>query len=159
MSKSQETRRERRIGALLRLPHRAFVERLHAGLIAAGYTELRPPYMVVFQYMEPEGVRLTDLAEQAQITKQSMGYLVDYLEEHDYVERVPDPADGRARIVRPTAKGHAMTDMANQIARQIEAEWDRLLGGRMGQLREILSDLVIELEGESVAGRQNGRGG
>src|SRR5262245_8803023 len=99
MIRSHETRRDKRIGLLLRLPHRAFVERLHAGLVSAGFAELRPPHMVVFQYIKAEGMRLTDLADLAQITKQSMGYLVDYLEEHDYVERVPDPADGRARLV------------------------------------------------------------
>jgi DNA-binding MarR family transcriptional regulator len=88
-----------------------------------------------------------------------MGYLVDYLEERGYVERVPDPADGRARIVRLTAKGHAMNDMAHMVAHQIEAEWDHLLAGRMGQLREILSDLALELERGSGNGRQNGRGG
>src|SRR4051812_5291943 len=122
MRNRQEGRRDMRIGLLLRLPHRAFVERLHAGLLAAGYTDLRPPYMVVFQYIKPEGMRLTDLADLAQITKQSMGYLVDYLEAQDYVERVPDPADGRARLVRLTAKGWALMDQARVIALQIEAD-------------------------------------
>ena len=45
------------------------------------------------------GSRLTELAEQAQITKQSAGFLVDQLERAGLVERAPDPADARARLV------------------------------------------------------------
>lgn len=138
------------IGMLLRLPHRAFIERLLAGLQAAGFTDLRPPYMIVFQYMLPGGMRLTDLADRAQITKQSLNYLVDYLEERGYVERLPDPADGRARLVRLTARGQALREAAQPIARQIEADWDQLIGvGRIAQLRQTLDDLIhaLDLEG------------
>ena len=43
------------------------------------------------------------LAERAAITKQSMAELVAHLERHGYVERVPDPTDRRAKLVRSTA--------------------------------------------------------
>lgn len=42
---------------------------------------------------------MAELAEEARMTKQSMGELVAYLERRGYVERLPDPRDGRARIV------------------------------------------------------------
>ena len=49
------------------------------------------------------GTRVTELAEQAQVTKQTAGFLVNQLEKAGYVERVPDPTDARARLVRLAA--------------------------------------------------------
>ena len=53
----------------------------------------------------PEWSRLTDLAEQAQITKQSAGFLIDQLERAGYVHRTPDPTDARARLVSIAPRG------------------------------------------------------
>lgn len=144
MSGDPEDRRM--LGALLRIPFQAIVARIHEGLVVAGYPDLRPAHLVVFQQMRPEGVRLTELAESAQITKQSMGYIVDHLEEQGYVERVPDPADRRAKIIRLTERGKDVERAAREILRGIEAEWGRHLGKeRLRQLRETLTDLVLML--------------
>ncbi len=92
---------------------------------------------VVFQHLLLEGMHLTELAERAQITKQSMGYLVDYLQERGYVERVPDLVDGRARVTR-------------QIVQGIEEDWACRLGEhKMDQLRQLLKELIAELEKDS----------
>lgn len=53
----------------------------------------------MFQYLDDAGTTVSVLAERAQITKQSMAELVRHLEVHGYVERVPDPKDGRAKLV------------------------------------------------------------
>jgi DNA-binding MarR family transcriptional regulator len=80
------------------------------------------------------GSRLSELADAAQVTKQTAGYLVDQLESAGYVERTPDPTDARARLVR-------LTDRARAVA-QVEAEWTAHLGKRrMDQLRDILTRL------------------
>lgn len=134
---------QRMLGALLRIPLQAIVARIHEGLVRAGYPDLRPAHFAVFQQMRPEGVRLTELAGWAQITKQSMGYIVDYLEERGYVERVPDPADRRAKIIRLTERGKDVEAAAREILRGIEADWGRQLGeGRLQQLRDTLRDLA-----------------
>ncbi len=144
---ARDPKDRRMLGALLRIPFQAIVARIQEGLAVAGYTDLRPAHFVVFQHMRPEGVRLTELAEAAQITKQSMGYLVDYLEREGYTERVPDPTDGRARVIRLTERGKDVERTAREIIRNIEAEWsDRLGEQRMGQLRETLRDLAAMLE-------------
>src|SRR5437879_5426747 len=101
----QTQHNHRMIGALLRVPFQAINTRIAEGLAASGYTDLRPAHFAVFQHMRPQGRRLTELAELAQMTKQSMGFLVDYLEERGYVERRPDPLDRRAKIVCYTDKG------------------------------------------------------
>src|SRR5262245_6663927 len=91
VSAGQEDRRM--IGALLRIPREVAIKQVVAGLVAAGFGDVRPAHFTVFQHMSTEGIRLTALAEAALMTKQSMGYLVDDLEAHGYVERVPDPTD------------------------------------------------------------------
>ena len=74
------------------------------------------------------GTRLTDLAEQGQITKQSAGFLVDQLQQAGLVERVSDPADARARLVRFTERGLRLVSVARKVERQILREWSRHLG-------------------------------
>ncbi|MGE5597563.1 MAG: MarR family winged helix-turn-helix transcriptional regulator [Hyphomicrobiales bacterium] len=69
-------------------------------------------------------------AGQAHVTKQSMGALIEYLEAGDYVERMPDPADGRARIVGLTDRGWKVVNSARVCLEQLEREWSALLGGR-----------------------------
>ena len=74
------------------------------------------------------GTRLTDLAEQAQITKQSAGFLVDQIERAGFVERVADPDDARARLVRFTERGREGVRVARKVEGQVLREWRRHLG-------------------------------
>ena len=130
------------LGILVRVIHQEVVERVSAGLAGTEFDDIRPAHTAVFQHIEAEGSRLTDLAERAQITKQSMGYLVDYLEERGYVERRPDPTDRRATLVCLTDRGWKQIRAALAIIAALEAEWTRTLGKeRMEQLRELLSEL------------------
>lgn len=130
------------LGLLLFIPYRAMEARVFATLAAAGFDDITPAQARVFQRIGPDGNRLTDLAEQAQITKQSAGFLVDQLERAGYVERVPDPADARARLVRIAERGAKAIPLAAQVVADVEAEWTAHLGARRAaQLRSILTDL------------------
>ncbi len=131
------------LGALLAIPYDALRRRGHEGLAAAGFGDLRPAHDVVFALLRPEGDRIVDLAKRAQMTKQAMGYLVAYLEEHGYVERVPDPADGRAQLVRRTERGWEVQRTARRLVHEAQQEWAEQLGPeRMSQLVLLLRDLV-----------------
>lgn len=133
---------EPNVGLLLFIPYRAMEARVFAGLAAAGYDDFTPAQARVFRRIAAEGSRLTDLAEQAGITKQSAGFLVDHLERAGYVERVPDPADGRARLVRVAERGARTVEASRGIVEEVEAEWTAHVGERrMAQLRRILTDL------------------
>ena len=130
------------VGLLLFLPYRAMETRVFEGLAAAGFDDVTPAQARVFQRIAPGGSRLTELAAQAGITKQSAGFLIDQLEHGGYVERVPDPADGRARLVRVADRGARSVEASRGIVAQVEAEWTAHLGERrMAQLRRILTDL------------------
>ena len=135
------------IGALLRIPFQATVERVYQRLKEAGYTDLRPTHFAVLQQMRLEGLHVTELAELAQITRQSMGALVGYLEERGYVERIADPQDGRAWLIRLTARGHAVEQVARAALAELEAEWASALGEkRFAALYGMLSELVADIE-------------
>ena len=130
------------LGILLRIPFQEVVRRVSEGLAEAGFDDLRPAHTAVFQHIHAEGSRLTDLAERAQITKQSMGYLVDYLEQRGYLERTPDPSDRRAALICLTDRGWAQIRAALATIAALEQEWTRALGKqRMQQLRQLLTEL------------------
>jgi DNA-binding MarR family transcriptional regulator len=129
-------------GLLLYLPYRAMEARVFEELAAAGFDDITPSQARVFQRIAPEGSRLSDLARQAGITKQSAGFLIDQLERLGYVHRVPDPGDGRARLVRIAERGHRSVEASRAVVSRVEAEWETHLGARrMAQLRRILADL------------------
>lgn len=89
---------------------------------------------------------MTALAVRAQITKQSMGALVNHLVTNGYLERVEDPSDGRAHIIRRTERGWQVERIARASIQQIEHEWGEALGHeRMQQCREFLKDLAALL--------------
>src|SRR5215203_1340212 len=130
------------LGILLREPFRVGSERLHERFAERGHPDVRPPHGNVFQFLDDAGTRVSVLAQRAQITKQSMAELVEHLERHGYVERVPDPGDRRAKLVRATARGHELYALAREVAAEIEREWTERLGEhKMRRLRDLLEDL------------------
>jgi DNA-binding MarR family transcriptional regulator len=132
------------IGLLLFIPSRAVENRILAAVVAAGF-EITQAQARVLMRVGPDGTRLTELAEAAQVTKQTAGFLVDQLEKAGYVERVPDPSDGRARLVRLTDRAREAVPVADAEMARIEAEWEQHIGKRrMAQLREAL-DLLGEI--------------
>jgi DNA-binding MarR family transcriptional regulator len=127
---------------LLGIPFVALVDELHARLAAAGFPELRPPHAPVLAHLTAEGMRLTELAQRAQLTKQMLNYVVNGLEESGYVERLDDPSDRRGRLVRLTQRGLEASRASRTIARQIEREWSVQMGeGEMRYLRLLLRKL------------------
>ncbi|HXF64813.1 MAG TPA: MarR family transcriptional regulator [Caldilineaceae bacterium] len=144
---STQSNDDRLIGALLRIPFQATVERVRKHLAGAGFTDLTMAHYSVFQHLRPEGSRVSELAAQAQITKQSMGALVEHLERCGYVVRRPDPSDGRAALVQLTARGEALVQVARKAVQSIEMEWEAYLGStRMEELRQTLRDLITYIE-------------
>jgi DNA-binding MarR family transcriptional regulator len=129
-------------GLLLYIPYRWLENRVIDALTEAGFGDITTAQMKIVQRIGPNGTRLTDLAEQAQVTKQTAGFLVDQLEKGGWVERVPDPADKRARLVRIAERGQAAIPVAAAAVAEVEAEWEAHLGRQdMKQLRRTLAKL------------------
>ncbi|MBG0560853.1 MarR family winged helix-turn-helix transcriptional regulator [Actinoplanes aureus] len=130
------------VGLLMFIAYREMERRVLDAVVAAGFDDITLAQARVFQRIGPDGTRLGELAEQAQVTKQTAGFLVDQLERAGYVERVADPADARAKLVRIAEKGRAAGSIAGRTVAEVEAEWHAHLGRqRMDQLREALSRL------------------
>jgi DNA-binding MarR family transcriptional regulator len=138
----------RRIGELLRNPNAERVRFVEQRLAAAGHPEIRSPHFPIFEYIDHDiGSRITYLAKHANITVQAMGELVDYLAAHGYVERVPDPTDGRAKLVRLTERGFQMYALAGGQVVTLEGIWTGYLGEQnMRQLKRLLAELWDEIE-------------
>jgi DNA-binding MarR family transcriptional regulator len=84
-----------------------------------GFDDIVPRHGAVLAYLRPEGVRATDLARLSGQLKQVVGAIVDDLEALGYVRRKPDPADRRAKLVVPTARGRRQMDAADSIMADI----------------------------------------
>ena len=145
--------RERPLPALLHEVKEAAVAELHRRLADEGHPDIRPGHGCVFRFVGSEGSRLTALAERSGLTKQAVGEVVDDLERLGYVERVPDPADGRAKIIRLTEAGWEAGRTAARIFADIERRWGMELGEeRVASLRETLESIVALERGAVPAG-------
>lgn len=111
---------------LIVLAERHLAEALQAGLVAAGFDDHRLVHHNVMAHVTYQGIRLTDLANKAGMTKQAMSELVIDLERLGYLQRTADPQDGRAKLIGLTDKGRA----AVEAAMRAFAEMDAVLGDR-----------------------------
>jgi DNA-binding MarR family transcriptional regulator len=108
-------------------------------VVAAGFDDITLAQARVAARIADDGSRLTDLAAAAQVTKQSAGAMVDQLERAGYVERVPDPTDARAKLVRFAPRGREVLAVARVVEDEIRREWEQHLGPR--RLRELTASL------------------
>lgn len=129
------------LGLLLFIPYRALESAVLTTLREHGH-DLPLADARVFQRIDADGSRMSDLAESTQLTKQTLTSIVDRLERAGYVARRPDPDDARARVVTITEKGRELVELSIPTVTAVEAEWERHLGrDRTDELRRILSDL------------------
>lgn len=106
----------------------AVQEELFAKLAAEGFDDLHPRHGAVLAYIDKDGVRATELSRLSGQHKQVIGKLVDELEELGYVERRPDPADRRAKLVCPTERGLAEMRAGGRIMAAMQERHARRLG-------------------------------
>ena len=119
---------------------------IHAAVVAAGYDDLNPAHVAVFRNPSVAGMRPRELADEMQITKQSVNELLGHLERRGYLVREPDPADSRSRRIRLTGQGRELEAVVGQAAADAEAKAAELIGeARMDELRRALTDLVTHL--------------
>jgi DNA-binding MarR family transcriptional regulator len=129
---------------LLGLGFDAFTAELNDRIRATEFNDLRAGHGCVFGNIDPEnGSRLTELAERALMTKQSVGEVATDLVQRGYVERVADPSDGRAKIIRLTERGREAYVLGRQLIDEIERDWAQRYGEeRISALREALEAVV-----------------
>jgi DNA-binding MarR family transcriptional regulator len=134
---------EETLVALLNRAVKRYAEQIGLRLSEAGFADIRERHGCVFGNIPPEGARLTELAGEAELTKQAVGEVVTDLERIGYLERVPDPTDGRAKILRLTQEGREAQEAGFRIIREIEEEWAERYGADdVAALRRVLEEVA-----------------
>ncbi len=136
---------------LLEMASEAEFAAFRRDLVEAGYGDIRPTHGCVFRFVHEDGMRLTELANLAGMTKQSIGEIVDDLAERGYVERIPDPADRRAKLIRLTDQGEKAQGVGLELFAGLEKRLAESYGAdRVADLRALLEEIVAT-EGPQLA--------
>jgi DNA-binding MarR family transcriptional regulator len=130
------------------------LEEMYRRVVAAGYPGLRPSHGCIFRYLDEDGSPLSELAERSGMSKQAFGEHVANVEALGYVERVPDPEDGRAKLIVPTPRGREALLLGRRIFAEIEREWAEEIGEeRITAMRETLEQIhALQLQQASPGG-------
>lgn len=120
--------RENDLGVLASRLLYAFQAELFQRLHERGFDDIAPRHGGVLAHLRADGVRATDIARRSGQLKQVVGVIVDELEALGYVERKPDPADRRAKLVVPTRRGLSQMRAATSIIDGIMARHASRLG-------------------------------
>jgi DNA-binding MarR family transcriptional regulator len=116
------------LGVLAARMYLSLQRELFRSLAERGFADLRPRHGAVLAFLDRNGVRGTELARMSGQHKQIIGTIVDELEALGYVQRRPDPADRRAKLVFPTERGLAEIRAARRIIKTIEARHAKMVG-------------------------------
>lgn len=132
-----------RLALLLRLLHREYAHEIEVSLAEAGFGDMRSGDAKVFPFVPPEGIAVRELAVQAGVRKQTMAQSVDQLERAGYLERRPNPRDGRSRLIVLTERGRAVRPVAASVGDRIERRWAELTSPEEFEtLRDLLHRLL-----------------
>jgi DNA-binding MarR family transcriptional regulator len=142
------------LSRLLREFSRDFERRIWQGLLARGYPDIRPSHSAVFANLGMGAVRVTELAERAQVTQQAMGKMLKELERMDYVFRDIDSGDKRAKEIKLTDRGVKLAQDCLEVLTEVEALYATKVGADElraleTQLRSVVDKLSLDYLPES----------
>jgi DNA-binding MarR family transcriptional regulator len=133
--------------ALVERVDRALVADLVGSAAEHGFPEVRLSHNAVFATLRSEGSRVSDMAARAGITKQSLAAIVKDLEAAGMVTVTPDPADGRAKVVRYTDRGRQCAHAGAAYLREVEEALASQIGrDRLDDLRDLLDQVAVHFE-------------
>jgi DNA-binding MarR family transcriptional regulator len=115
----------------------------------AGFPDVSYAHIPIFRYEGPDGRQPTEIAATAQLSKQAVNDVLGQLERSGYLKRKPHPNDGRARVVRLTARGRRLDAAIWEAGREVERTWKERIGEpAWGIFRAVLDQLA---QADSVA--------
>jgi len=130
---------------LLDIAFDAMIAEFRTELEKSEFMDIRPTHGCVFRFVKDGGgMRLTEIAERANMTKQSVGEIVDDLAARGYVKRVPDPNDRRAKLICLTERGEEAQAYGFRLFAEVEKRWAERYGAeRIASLRETLEEITL----------------
>ena len=112
--------------------------------LAAEAPELRPSQLRVLEWLPPDGLTITELAECAEMTTQGCGQFVRQLDALGMVEVAVADHDARARVVRITDRGRAALTRSAAVLRACDDAWAEQVGvERWRVFREVLEEVAL----------------
>ncbi len=130
----------------------AYKAAMYAGVADHGFGDVTVADSDTLVLIGPQGIALSDLARRRHVSRQAAHEQVHALVRRGYLEIVPDPDDGRKRLVRRTAKGREMNAAMSQVKRQLHAKLlDRLGPDGMEALRRALALVTHETVRQPLA--------
>ena len=127
---------------------------LNERAVARSGSPVRTAHTALLPHVGFEGTRLTDLAAKLGVSKQAVGQLVDDLVELGHLERIPDPADSRAKLIRYSKRGKAAILEGLAILQELEKELTVVVGAEaMKTMHDALAKVVsheLALEGSAL---------
>jgi DNA-binding MarR family transcriptional regulator len=142
----------RDLRSLLLVPQQDLHVLIDARLDKLGFPALRPAQAQLLAMVEPGGVRLTDLVDAMKLPKQTLGDMLDDLENQKLIERYPDPEHGVIKRVRLGARGKTLAGEVRKVSDNAEAQWGKVIGkAKMKTLRTLLEQLATGINGVKKA--------
>lgn len=129
-----------RVAEAMQSASKAYVLAVIAELRKQGFDGLTPGSVAVLARLPPDGVQTVTLALATRRSKQATGKTVADLEKHGYAERLPDPDDGRAQLVRATAKGVEALSFGAGIKQTLAERTNTVIGSEA--MEQLYADLA-----------------
>jgi DNA-binding MarR family transcriptional regulator len=132
-------------GLLLAQALNRYVEHLHRRLGDAGFADLRPTFGLPLRALHARPRTLTELGRELGVSKQAAAKVVGELDQRRLIDREPSPADGRATLLRLSARGQALVTAAIEIGNAVERDLAAELGADAAAgLRSALERLAYD---------------
>ncbi|TXS96146.1 MarR family transcriptional regulator [Parahaliea maris] len=93
-----------------------------------GFDNLRLYFEPYISLVPDAGIRLTDLADELGISRQAANQTANQIELAGFIERAPDPSDGRAKRILLTERGSELRRLGLVVADRLESDFCRLVG-------------------------------
>jgi len=133
--------------ALVHNADKAFQAHMVRSAHERGRPDIKPAHNFLFAILGDDGGRAASLAQRAGITRQSMGEVIRDLVDIGILEMVPDPNDGRAKIVRYTTEGKRFASEGFRHLKALEGRFEKEFGADYAATRVVLERVVGVLSG------------
>jgi len=132
-------------GRLLIWLFRRFEDDLLLALAKEGFNDITASHLNLIRHLNPEGMKLSALAQDAALSKQAITKIAGNLSNKSYIEIIDSSQDKRAKIIRFTPKGNRLITTAMSIVKNIEQHYLNVLGEQQYlALRQALIELNKE---------------
>lgn len=131
------------LGSLLNAAGTRLSAELDAALRDAGFVDVRAAHAPVFMAIDPNGSRVTDLAQRTAMSKQAIGELIRHLGDRGYLTVTTDPHDRRAKRVQLTERGWDTLELGERVIVEFDAWLEQSIGQQqVAGLRRALEHII-----------------